>query len=58
MNSDRIAMVAFDCVISAPEPSAVVLANRLSEHPDNRVLLPEYGVNTNPVLQGNLSGPG
>lgn len=58
VNSGKIAMVAFDYVISAPEPSAVVLANRLSEHPDNRVLLPEYGVNTNPVLQGNLSGPG
>ena len=51
-------MVAFDYVISAPEPSAVVLANRLPEHPDNRVPLLDYGGDTNPVLQGNLSGPG
>lgn len=58
MNSDRSAIVAFGYVISAPEPSAVVLANRLSEHPDNRVLLPEYGGEHKPVLQGNLGGPG
>lgn len=52
-------MVDFDYVTSAPEPSGVVLADRLPEHPDNRVLLLEYGGgNTNPVLQGNLSGPG
>jgi hypothetical protein len=53
VNSDRIAMMDFDYVISAPEPSAVVLANRLSEHPDNRVLLLEYGGgNTNPGAPG------
>jgi hypothetical protein len=36
-----------------------VLANRLSEDPDNQVLPPEYGGgDTNPMLLGNLSGPG
>ena len=58
VNSNRIATVDFDYVIVGAGAVGCVLANRLSEHPDNRVLLPEYGVNTNPVLQGNLSGPG
>jgi choline dehydrogenase-like flavoprotein len=36
-----------------------VLANRLSEDPDNQVLLLEHGGgDTKPMLQGNLSGPG
>jgi len=34
-------------------------ASRLSVDPDHQVLLLEYGGGeTNPMLQGNLSGPG
>jgi hypothetical protein len=37
----------------------VCWVNRLSEDPDNQVLLLEYGgADTNPMLQGNLSGLG
>jgi choline dehydrogenase-like flavoprotein len=50
-------MVDFDRVIVGAGAVGCVLASRLSEDPDNRVLLLEYGGgDTNPMLQGNLSG--
>jgi len=52
-------MVDFDYVIVGARAVGCVLANRLSEDPDNQVLPPEYGGgDTNPMLLGNLSGPG
>ncbi len=50
-------MVDFDYVIVGAGAVGCVLANRLSEDPGNQVLLLEDGGgDTNPVLQGNLSG--
>jgi choline dehydrogenase len=52
-------MVDFDDVMAGARAVGCVLANRLSEDPGNQVLLLEYGGgDTNPVLQGTLSGPG
>ena len=51
-------MVDFDFVIVGAGAVGCVLVKRLSEDPDNQVLLLEYGGgDTNPMLQGNLSGP-
>jgi choline dehydrogenase-like flavoprotein len=50
-------MVDFDYVIVGAGAVGCVLANRLSEDPGNQVFLLEYGGgDTNPMLQGNLSG--
>jgi choline dehydrogenase len=50
-------MVDFGYVIVGAGAVGCALANRLSEDPDNQVLLLEYGGgDTNPMLQGNLSG--
>jgi choline dehydrogenase-like flavoprotein len=50
-------MVDFDYVIVGAGAVGCVLANRLSEDPDNQVLLLECGGgDTNPMLLGNLSG--
>jgi choline dehydrogenase-like flavoprotein len=47
-------MVDFDCVIVSAGAVASVLANRLSEDPDNQVLLLEYGArDASPI--GSLS---
>ncbi len=52
-------MVDFDYVMVGAGAVGCVLANRLSEDPDSQVLLLEYGGgDTNPMLQGNLGGPG
>jgi len=52
-------MVDFDYVIAGAGAVGCALASRLSEDPDNQVLLLEDGGrDTNPMLQGNLSGPG
>jgi choline dehydrogenase len=51
-------MVDFDHVIVGAGTVGCVLANRLSEDPDNQVLLEYGGGDTNPMLQGTLSGPG
>ncbi len=49
----------FDYVNVGAGAVGCVLVNRLSEDPDNQVLLLEYGGgDTKPMLQGNLSGPG
>ncbi len=52
-------MVDFDYVIAGAGAVGCALASRLSEDPDNRVLLLEDGGGaTNPMLQGDLSGSG
>jgi choline dehydrogenase len=52
-------MVGFDYVIAGAGAVGCTLASRLPDDPDNQVLLLEHGGgNTNPMLQGNLSGPG
>ena len=59
MKANRIAMVDFDYAMVCAGAVGCVLVNRLSEDPDNQVLLLEYGGgDTNPMLQGNLSGTG
>lgn len=50
-------MVDFDYVIVGAGAAGCVLAHRLLRTRDNQVLLLEYGGDTNPMLQGNLSGP-
>jgi len=49
--------VDFDTSSSAPEPPAVCWLTGFLRTRDNQVLLLEYGGDTNPMLQGNLSGP-
>jgi choline dehydrogenase len=52
-------MADFDHVIVGAGAVGCPLANRLSEDPDNQMLRLEYGGgDTNPMLQGSLSGPG
>jgi len=49
--------VDFDYVIVGAGAVGCAPASRLPEGPDNQVLLLEYGGgDTNPMLQGNLSG--
>lgn len=51
-------MVDFDYAMVGAGAVGCLLVNRLSEDPDNQILLPGYGGgDTNPMLQGNLSGP-
>ena len=51
-------MVDFDYVMVGAGAVGCLLANRLSEDPDSQVLLLYGGGDTNPMLQGNLGGPG
>jgi choline dehydrogenase-like flavoprotein len=54
-------MARADCdyVMAGAGAVGCVLGSRLCEDPDSQVLLPEYrGGDTNPMLQGNLGGPG
>jgi choline dehydrogenase-like flavoprotein len=52
-------MADFGSVIAGAGAAGCTPASRLCEDPDSQVLLPEYGGgDTNPMLQGNLSGPG
>ena len=58
MKANRIAMVDFDYAMVGAGAVGCVLVNRLSEDPDNQMRLLGYGGgDTNPMLQGNLSGP-
>ena len=50
-------MVDFDYVIVGAEPPALCWLTGFLRTRDNQVLLLEYGADTNPMLQGNLSGP-